>query len=133
MRALVLLALLAVAAASNAQLPRWTQVVATAKAGWKSAVEAGRPLATRIAKETPERFRAARRRADDLLAQGDRYLKSGDLQHKQALVAELWRVRGSLDLMSLLDPMTLKMLGIDVPDLTKLRANVSRQIRALGR
>ncbi|GEM_PF-5961453 len=131
MRAFALCALLAVATVSNAQLPSWDSVVATAKTAWKRTVEAGRPLAVRIAREAPERFRAARKRAEELVAQGDKYIKSGDLQHKEALAAELWRVRGSLDLMSLLDPTTLKMLGIDVPDLTKLRANVNRQLARL--
>ena len=53
------------------------------------------------------------------------------MRRKRALAAELWRVRGSLDLMALLDPQTLRMFGIDVPDLTKLRASVNRQLAKL--
>jgi hypothetical protein len=50
---------------------------------------------------------------------------------EKELAAELWRVRGSLDLMALLDPQTLKMFGIDLPDLNKLRSNVNRQLSKL--
>lgn len=131
MRALAFLACLTVAASSNAQLPSWDDVVATAKTTWKKTVEAGRPLAQRIAKEAPERFRLAQRQAMGLVVKAQQFANSGDLKQKEALAAELWRVRGSLDLMSLLDPQTLHTLGIDVPDLTKLRASVNRQLARL--
>ena len=117
MRLIAFLACLTLAAASRAQMPSWDSVVASAKSTWKKTVEAGRPLAQRIASEAPERFRAARRQAESLVKQAQKYANSSDLEHKKALVAELWRVRGSLDLMALLDPATLRMLGIDVPDL----------------
>lgn len=131
MRALAFLACLAAAAFSRAQLPSWDGVVASAKAGWQRAVEMGRPYAQRVARETPERFRLARRQAEALVARAQRYAASGDLQQKQALAAELWRVRGSLDLMSLLDARTLRMFGIEPPDLTKLRASVNAQLAKL--
>lgn len=131
MRRLVLFACLAVAATSGAQMPTWDGMVSSAKTAWKKTVEAGRPLAQRIAKEAPERFRLARKQAESLLKQADKSVKGMDLEHKKALATELWRVRGSLDLMALLDPQTLKMFGIDVPDLTKLRADVARQIARL--
>lgn len=131
MRALAFLACLTVAASSNAQLPSWDGVVATAKAAWARTVEAGRPYAQRIAREAPERFLAAKRQATALLAQAQHYANSSDLKQKRALAAELWRVRGSLDLMSLLDPQTLHLFGIDVPDLAKLRAAVNAQLAKL--
>ncbi len=131
MRSLVFLALLILAAASQAQMPTWDSVVATAKTTWKKTVEAGRPLAQRIAREAPEKFRQARKQAESLIRQAQKYANSSDLEHKKALAAELWRVRGSLDLMALLDPSTLRMLGIDVPDLAKLRADVNRQLARL--
>ena len=131
MRRLAFLVGLLLAAGASAQMPSWDDVVATAKTAWKRTVEAGRPLAQRIAKEAPERFRLAQRQAMALVAQGQKYANSADVQQKQALAAELWRVRGSLDLMALLDPQTLHMLGIDVPDLNKLRAAVNRQLAKL--
>ena len=131
MRSLAFFLILATAAASSAQLPSWDGIVASAKGAWKKTVEAGRPLAQRIAKEAPERFRLSRKQAEALVQQAEKYATSGDLQHKKELAAELWRVRGSLDLMSLLDPATLRMLGIDVPDLAKLRTDVARQIAKL--
>lgn len=131
MRRFALLAVLLVAGGAHAQMPSWDDVVATAKTAWKKTVEAGRPLAQRIAKEAPERFRLAQKRATELVARAQKYANSGDLEQKRALAAELWRVRGSLDLMALLDPQTLHMIGIDVPDLTKLRAAVNRQLAKL--
>ena len=112
-------------------MPSWDDVVATAKTAWKRTVEAGRPYAERIAKEAPERFRAAQKQAVGLVAQAQKIANSTDMEQKRALAAELWRVRGSLDLMSLLDPQTLHMIGIDVPDLAKLRAAVNRQLAKL--
>ena len=132
MRSLAFLAFLAVAAPSSAQLPTWDGMVATAKTAWKKTVEAGRPLAQRIAREAPERFRLARKQAEALVLQAQKYAAGMDLEHKKAIAAELWRVRGSLDLMALLDPQTLRMFGIDVPDLARLRADVARQITRLG-
>ena len=131
MRALAFLACLTVVASSSAQMPRWDNVVATAKTAWAKTVEAGRPYAQRIAKEAPERFQAAKRQATALVAQAQRYANSGDVRQKRALAAELWRVRGSLDLMSLLDPQTLHLFGIDVPSLAKLRASVNAQLTKL--
>jgi len=131
MRALAFLACLVAVTTAGAQLPSWDSVVASAKQTWKQAVEAGRPLAMRIAKETPERFQLAKKQAMSLVKQAQKAANSADLQHKKEIAAELWRVRGSLDLMSLLDPATLKMFGIDVPDLNKLRADVVKQINRL--
>ncbi len=131
MRRLALLVCLAAGIRANAQMPSWDGVVASAKTAWKKTVEAGRPLAERIAREAPERFRLAQRQAMGLVAQAQKYANSGDVQQKRALAAELWRVRGSLDLMALLDPQTLHMFGVDVPDLTKLRASVNRQLARL--
>ncbi len=131
MRALAFLATLTVAATSRAQMPSWDDVVSSAKTAWKKTVEAGRPYAVRIAREAPERFQLAQKQATLLVAKAQKIVASGDLQHKQALAAELWRVRGSLDLMALLDPQTLRLFGIDVPSLTKLRGDVNRQLAKL--
>lgn len=131
MRALAFFACLIFASVASAQLPTWDGMVASAKQTWKQAVEAGRPLAQRIAKEAPERFQLAKKQAMSLVKQAQKYANSTDVQHKKAIAAELWRVRGSLDLMALLDPATLKMFGIDVPDLTKLRQDVVKQINRL--
>ena len=131
MRAFAFLVCLTFAAISNAQMPSWDDVVATARVAWKRTVEAGRPLAERVAREAPQRFRLAQRQAMGLVAQAQRYATSGDVEKKKELAVELWRVRGSLDLMALLDPQTLKTLGIDVPDLTRIRVEVARQIARL--
>lgn len=128
MRLLALLCCLASAAVAGAQGSSWDAIVSTAKTAWQKTVDAGRPLAQRIAKEAPERFTLARKQAERLVRQAQRYGATGDLERKRDLAIELWRVRGSLDLMALLDPQTLKMLGVDVPNLAKLRADVARQI-----
>lgn len=130
-RVFVIAALMTVATASQAQLPTWDSMVATAKTAYRKTLEAGKPLAERIAKEAPERFRVAQKQATALVSRAQKYAASGDVQQKKTLALELWRVRGSLDLMSLLDPQTLHMLGIDVPNLTKLRADVNRQLARL--
>ena len=131
MRAFTLFILLAVAGAAQAQLPSWDKVVATAKGAWAKTVEAGKPLAERIAREAPERFKLAEKQAMALVARAERYAKSGDLETKRALALELWRVRGSLDLMAMLNPETLRLLGIDVPDLEALRTEVRWQLAKL--
>ena len=131
MRALAFLLCLVVASSASAQLPTWDNVVASAKMAWKKTIDAGRPLAQQIARETPERFRIAKNQALALVRQAEKFASSTDLQHKKEIAAELWRVRGSLDLMALLDPQTLKMFGIDVPDLNKLRQSVNRQLSRL--
>ena len=131
MRAFTFFLLLALGGAAQAQLPSLDGVMATARIAWKKSVEAGKPLAERIAREAPERFRLAKKQALTLVAQAERYAKSGDLEQKRALAVELWRVRGSLDLMSMLTPQTLKTFGIDVPDLENLRTEVRWQLAKL--
>ena len=131
MRAFTFFLLLALGGAAQAQLPSLDGVMATARIAWKKSVEAGKPLAERIAREAPERFRLAKKQTLALVAQAERYAKSGDLEQKRALAVELWRVRGSLDLMSMLTPQTLKTFGIDVPDLENLRTEVRWQLAKL--
>jgi hypothetical protein len=49
------------------------------------------------------------------------------LQQKLNLALELWRIRASLDLLSLADPATLKELtGLDLPDLRDLRRRFNK-------
>lgn len=93
----------------------------------------GRAYAEGLVRKTPKTFANVRREVEGL---GKRVAKNGalrDLDEKRRYVAELWRLRASLDLMALLDARTLEMLtGIDAKTIASLEKSLTGVAKTLG-
>lgn len=94
---------------------------------WKTVQEQGRPAVERMAKEWPQRFRAIKQQVADLTKTIHERITAMDLAQKRDMALELWRVRRSLDMMTLLKPDVLHSLtGLDTAGLTSLETQVQK-------
>ncbi len=92
---------------------------------WKTVQDQGRPAAARIVKQWPQRFRAVKQTVADLTKTVHDRIAAMDLEQKRQVALELWRVRKSLDLMTLLEPDVLHSLtGLDTTGLASLEKQV---------
>jgi len=96
---------------------------------WKKVQEQGRPAAEKIVRQWPKRFQAVKQEVADLSKTVRDKVVAMDLEQKKNLVIELWRVRKSLDLLTLLQPDVLHSLtGLDTSGLASLETQVQRMI-----
>ena len=96
---------------------------------WKTVQEQGKPAAEKIVRQWPKRFQAVKQQVADLSKQTHEKLVAMDLEQKKNLALELWRVRKSLDLMTLLRPDVLQSLtGLDTSGLAVLENQVQKLI-----
>ncbi|MGV3614866.1 MAG: hypothetical protein ACO1SV_05985 [Fimbriimonas sp.] len=94
---------------------------------WKRVQSEGPAAAERLVRATPERFKKVKARVGELSKLTADWADEKRLEERKNLVMELWRVRGSLDLMSLLNPDVLEQLtGIDGKTLRHLRAQTEK-------
>jgi hypothetical protein len=94
---------------------------------WKTVQEQGRPAAERLVRQWPKRFQSVKQQVADLSKTVRDKVVAMDLEQKRNLVVELWRVRKSLDLMTLLQPELLHSLtGLDTSALASLETQVQR-------
>jgi hypothetical protein len=99
---------------------------------WKTVQEQGRPAAERIVRQWPKRFQAVKQQVADLSKTVHEKISAMDLEQKKNLIVELWRVRKSLDLMTLLQPELLHSLtGLDTVGLASLENQVQRLTAAV--
>jgi len=97
------------------------------KQTWAAAQKQGAPIAEAAVRKYRLEFRQIPVRVRAITSAMARKYASMHLQEKEALLAELWRVRSSLDLMALLDPDLLHQLtGIDARALASMQTSVSR-------
>jgi len=118
----------AAAAASPAQQPQSTtqSAVSWLQQQWKRVEDSGRPVAEKIVREFPERFKDMKAQVSNVSKMAASFSEDHQLPQKKALLLELWRVRGSLNLLSLLTPdMLHDLTGLDPKALRAMEAQVS--------
>jgi hypothetical protein len=126
----ILLAALAfgTAVAQTQQLSWWDR----AQAIYQKAVDQGRPLAEKFARQFPKRFETLRQNTLHSIKHGQKVLDDADLEQKKNFALELWRIRQSLDLATLFSAPVLKELtGLDVPTLAALKSRVVKMEKSL--
>lgn len=124
---LLSLALIGALAAHGWSQTPWEQGTAFVNKAWQKVQSQGASAAESAVRQAPARFRDVKRQVQSVSKQVQRMAKSARLEEKKNLALQLWEIRGSLDLMALLNPDTLEALtGIDAPLLRKLRNETAR-------
>lgn len=101
---------------------------------WAKVQREGKPVAERIVREAPEQFQKIKQTAPSLMKRIEIWSRQGTPEQRAQLLGELWRLRGSLDLMALLEPETLENLtGIDAKLLKELRAKATSAYATIQR
>jgi hypothetical protein len=81
--------------------------------------------ADRLARNYAGALQTVRKEVKLLVAQASQRIDDLAIQQKLNLALELWRVRASLDLLSLMNPDTLhELTGLNLPDLSRLQKQV---------
>jgi len=94
---------------------------------WKTVQEEGRPAAERLVKQFPKRFQDMKTTVAGLNKRAHDSIDAMDLEQKKNLLIEIWRVRKSLDLMTLLKPEVLQSLtGMDTSGLKALESQATK-------
>lgn len=89
--------------------------------------------ADRVARFYADKLKSIRREVQFVSDEAARRASDLGLQEKLNLALELWRVRASIDLLSLTDPTTLHDLtGLNLPDLSGLRSKFQKAEGALA-
>ena len=92
---------------------------------WKTVQEQGRPAAEKMVRQWPKRFQGMKQQVGDLCKRAHDKVVEMDLEQKKNLLTELWRMRKSLDLLTLLQPEVLHSLtGLDTSGLANLESQV---------
>ena len=92
---------------------------------WKTVQEQGRPAAEKLVRQWPKRFQGLKQQVADLSKRAHDKVLEMDLEQKKNLITELWRMRKSLDLLTLLQPEVLHSLtGMDTTALANLEVQV---------
>jgi hypothetical protein len=126
LRHLFFVLLLSGVALASAQSPL-EQGSAFFQNAWKRVQAEGPAAAEKLVRATPERFKRVKGQVGGLTKDVQVWAKDRKLEEKKNLALELWRVRGSLDLMALLNPDILEQLtGIDGKTLRSLRSQVEK-------
>jgi hypothetical protein len=133
LRHLIAVATLSASAFAGAQTPL-EQGQSFFQNAWKRVQSEGPAAAERLVRAAPERFKKVKGRVGELTKLTQQWTEERKLEEKKNLALELWRVRGSLDLMSLLNPDVLEQLtGIDGKTLRNLRAQTEKAQALLQR
>lgn len=122
----VIFAMFAVSGAP-AQTPDTTQrAVAWLQTQWTRVQEEGRPVAEKIVRQFPGRFRSVRAQVARLSQLATQVANPTRLNEKKDLMLELWRVRGSLNLLALCSPDVIhQVTGLDQKTLESLQNQVA--------
>jgi hypothetical protein len=126
MRLFAIVGLLSLAVLTPAQNPL-DQGAAFLKGAWSRVKNEGPAAAERAVRTAPAKFKDVEKRVKQLGKDAERWSKDARLEEKKNIALQLWEIRGSLDLMSLVNPDTLEaVLGIDSATLRSLRAQVMK-------
>lgn len=134
-RLLALILGLLIAASASAQGPGWPTIdqktmdqgAGMLRQAWKQVQEKGPAAAEQVIRQAPQQFKEIRVQTDRAVAQVNRWAKEKRLDERKNLALELWRIRGSLDLMALLESDILhEITGIDHKTLKNLRVQIEK-------
>jgi hypothetical protein len=101
------------------------------KFGWEAAQKEGRSAADRVIKQFPDRFKNVPQDARKFMVRWEKQIAALNLEDRKRLALELWRIRGSLNLLSLASPATLRMIGVDVAPLEKVSVEFTKMSEGL--
>ncbi len=94
---------------------------------WKTVQEEGHGAAERMVRQWPKRFSNIKQEVARVSKRAHDTVVAMDLEQKRDLLIELWRVRKSLDLLTLIHPDVLHAVtGLDTSGLAALEAQVTR-------
>lgn len=95
------------------------------KNAWSTVQQQGKAAADRIVRESPERFKEIKKTAVRVCDDCSKKIAGLDLESRKRLILQLWQVRGSVNLLSLTNPNTLAIIGLDPDDVIALNRRVS--------
>ena len=99
---------------------------------WKTVEQQGKPAAEKLVRQWPKRFKSIKQQAIELCKRAHDKVAQLDLEQKKNLIVELWRMRKSLDLLTLVQPDVLQSLtGLDTSGLAALETQVSTTTETL--
>lgn len=102
------------------------QAVGWLRTQWARVEKAGRPMAQEILQQYPARFADMRGQVARVRKLAEQFSRDHKLPEKQALLQELWRVRGSLNLMALCSPeMVEQLTGLDAKQVKQLQTELA--------
>lgn len=125
--------LLVMCSTGKAQQNQAEQAWGFVRSSWASVQKEGRAASDRIVKAFPDRFKGVPEDARKFIGRWEKQVSSLNLEDRKRLALELWRIRGSLNLLSLASPTTLRMIGIDVGPLEKLSTEFMKMSEGLIR
>ena len=93
----------------------------------------GKAYAEGLVRKMPKAFAGVKSEVQGLVKRAGKDGALKDLDEKRRYVAELWRLRASLDLMALLDARTLETItGVDAKTIESLTRNLASLAKTLG-
>jgi len=103
------------------------------QSAWKRVQKEGRPAAERLIRSAPKRFKLVESNVADLNRKANRWVADRNLDQKKTLLLEMWRLRGSLNLMALVSPENLETLtGVSAKELRGMQVQLTRVQRLLA-
>ncbi len=99
---------------------------------WKTVQDQGKPAAEKIVRQFPKRFQGMKEHVSELSKTIHNKVKEFDVEQKRNLMVELWRMRKSIDLLTLLRPDVLQSLtGLDTTGLAAMEDTVKNLMAVL--
>lgn len=129
MRPFLFMVLVATAASASAQSSpsAGQQALGWLQTQWTRVQKEGRPAAERVVRQFPGRFRDIKAQVVRMTEVAGQMAEPQRFAEKRELLMELWRVRGSLNLLALCSPDLIHQItGLDTSDVASLEAQLSR-------
>lgn len=127
---IVLLGLTTLGAAQQSPLDRATSWLSTQ---WTRVQKEGRPAAERAVRQFPTRFKDLKSQVARLSTVAGQFSDAHHLEERKAFLLELWRVRGSLNLLALCSPEVIhQVTGLDMKTLTALQSQIAAARERVG-
>ncbi len=131
-RVVVSIAAMLVAGAASAQSQNMAeQAWGFVKSSWATAQKEGKVAADRFIRQFPEKFKDVPKDAKNFMVRWEKQIAALDLEDRKRLALELWRIRGSLNLLALASPSTLRMIGIDSGPMQDLATGFTKMSEGL--
>lgn len=114
---------MAYAAPQESQLERGVDIaIKGAKIAWSEIEKRGKPYAQELVSATPKYYASAQKSLEKFAKKVQKGELGESMLEKKRILLELWNLRSSINVLSLLNPQTLKQLtGYEVPELEKMQ------------